>query len=188
VGDYTEDPDIRSVGDYIEVDDMLYRLEIARDGAFIKLTKAKDVKFGNIKFPEAITEFTASGENGLFTRDMKNGVAKLPVGKYHIEYWEISRKDEKNKVWTMRGRSFGERGNFKITEDTETALEIGEPVTANLHVNLDGTNYEFEKSIRGSLGEYVSLMSGGSDVRNLWKLSAKNTDGSFAKTYPMPDQ
>ena len=180
--------DTRFVGNYIEVDDVLYRLEVAQDGAFIKLAKAEDVKFGNIKLPEAITEFSAGGENGLFTRELKNGVTSLPVGKYRIDHWEIDRKDDKSKNWIMRGRSFGEHGDFEITEAGETALEIGEPVIANLHVNLNGTNYEFEKSIRGSLGEYVELTSGGSDVRNLWKLSAKNTDGSFAKTYPMPDQ
>jgi hypothetical protein len=176
------------VGNYIEVGDVLYRTEIAQDGAFIKLAKAEDVKYGNIRVPETITELTVGGENGQFTHKLKDGVTTLPVGKYRIDHWEIDRKDEKGKNWTMRGSSFGERGNFEITEEAETTLEIGEPVTANLQVNLNGTNYEFEKSIRGSLGEYVSLTSGGSDVRNLWKLTAKNTDGSFGKTYPMPDQ
>ncbi len=180
--------DTRFTGNYIEVDDVLYQLEIAQDGAFVKLAKAEDVKFGNVKLPEAITEFSAGGENGLFTREMKNGVAGLPVGKYRIDHWEIDRKDDKGKIWTMRGSSFGERGNFEITEEAETTLKIGEPVTANLQVNLNDTNYEFEKSVRGLLGEYVSLTSAGSDVRNLWKLSATNTDGTFAKTYPMPDQ
>jgi len=176
------------VGNYIEVDNVLYRTEISQDGAFIKLAKAEDVKYGNIRVPETITELTVGGENGQFTHELKNGVTMLPVGKYRIDHWEIDRKDDKGKSWTMRGSSSGEWGDFEITEAGETALEIGEPVTANLQVNLNGTNYEFEKSIRGSLGESVSLTSGGSDVRNLWKLTAKNTDGSFGKTYPMPDQ
>jgi hypothetical protein len=180
--------DSRFTGNYIEVDNVLYSIEIARDGAFIKLAKAEDVKFGNIKLPEAITEFSAGGENGLFTREVKEGVASLPVGKYRIDHWEIDRKDDKGKRWTMRGSSFGERGDFEIAEEAETTLEIGEPVTAGLQVSLNGTNYEFSKSVRGSLGEYISLTSGGRDVRDLWKMSAKNTDGSFAKTYPMPDQ
>ena len=176
------------VGNYIEVDDVLYRTEIARDGAFIKLARAEDVKFGNIRVPAAITEFSAGGENGLFTLEMKNGVARLPVGKYRVDYWQIDRKDEKGKSWTMRGSSFSERGDFEIEEEAETALEIGEPVTASLQANLNGENYEFEKSVRGSLGEYVSLTSGGQDVRASWKMVAKNKDGTFAKTYPMPDQ
>ena len=176
------------VGNYIEVDDVLYRTEISPDGAFVKLAAADDVKFGNVRVPETISEFAAGGENGLFTLEMEKGAARLPVGKYRIDHWEIDRKDEKGKSWTMRGSSFGERGDFEVTEGAETALEIGEPVTANLQANLNGENYEFEKSVRGSLGEYVSLMSAGSDARNLWKMTAKNKDGTFTKTYPMPDQ
>ena len=176
------------VGNYIEVDDVLYRTEIARDGAFVKISSANDVKFGNIRVPAAITEFAAGGENGLFTREVKEGLARLPVGTYRIDHWEIDRKDEKGKSWTMRGSSFGERGNLEITEEVETALEIGEPVTANLQVQLNGENYEFSKSLQGAMGEYVSLTSGGQDVSNLWKMKASNKDGTFAKTYPMPDQ
>ena len=176
------------VGNYIEVDDILYRTEIARDGAFVKLSRADDVKFGNIRVPAAITEFSADGENGQFTREMKNGIVKLPVGKYRIDHWEIDRKDEKGKSWTMRGSSFGERGNFEITEEAETALEIGEPVTASLQVNLNGTNYDFSKSLRGPLGEYVRLTSSGRDIDNLWKMKARNKEGTFEKMYPMPDQ
>ncbi|HUT45292.1 MAG TPA: hypothetical protein VMX36_03365 [Sedimentisphaerales bacterium] len=182
------DQDTGFVGNYIEVDDVLYRTEIAPDGAFIKLAAADDVKFGNVRVPDTITEFAAGGENGLFTLEMEKGAAKLPVGEYRIDHWQIDRKDEKGKSWTMRGSSFGERGDFEVTEAGETALEIGEPVTANLQASLNGTNYEFEKSVRGSLGEYVSLTSGGQDVRTSWKMTAKNKDGTFAKTYPMPDQ
>lgn len=180
--------DTRFVGNYIEVGDVLYRTEIARDGAFVKLSSANDVKFGNIRVPETITQFSAGGENGQFTREMKNGVARLPVGKYCIDYWAIDRKDEKGKSWTMRGSSFSERGNFEVTEGAETTLEIGEPLMATLQVQLNGESYEFEKIMQGPLGEYVSLTSGGQEVRTMWKLAAKNKDGTFAKTYPMPDQ
>jgi hypothetical protein len=183
-----DDQNTGFVGNYIEVDNVLYRTEIARDGAFVKLSSADDVKFGNIRVPAAITEFAAGGENGLFTRELKEGVARLPAGKYRIDHWQIDRKDEKGKSWTMRGSSFSERGDFEITEEAETALEIGEPVAANLQVGLNGENYEFSKSVRGLLGEYVSLTSSGSDTSNLWKMAAKNKDGTFAKTYPMPDQ
>ena len=180
--------DTRFVGNYFEVDDVLYRTEIARDGAFVKLSKAEDVKFGNIRVPEAITEFTAGGENGQFTLEIKDGTGRLPIGNYRIDHWEIDRKDEKGKSWTMRGSSFGERGNFEITEEAETALEIGEPVTTSLQVNLNGTNYDFSKSLRGPLGEYVRLTSSGLNIDNLWKMKAKNKEGTFEKLYPMPDQ
>lgn len=182
------DRDTRFVGNYIEIDDVLYRIEIARDGAFIKLTGAEDVKFGSIKLPKSITEFTAGGLNGQFDREMNDGIAKLPVGKYRIDHWEIDRKDEKGRNWTMRGYGFSERGDFEIKEDSETVLEIGEPVTAGLDVRLNGENYDFSKSLRGSRGEYVTLASSGQDVGNLWKMKAINKAGTFEKIYPIPDQ
>jgi hypothetical protein len=167
---------------------VLYRIEIARDGAFIKLAGAEDVKYGNIRVPETITELTAGGENGQFTHKLKDGVATLPVGKYRIEHWEVNRKDDKGKTWTMRGYSFSDRGDFEIKEDTETALEIGEPITASLQVQSSGENYEFSKNLRGSLGEYVRLTSSGQDIGNLWKMKVRNKDGTFEKIYPIPDQ
>jgi hypothetical protein len=176
------------VGNYIEVGNVLYRTEIARDGAFIKLAKAEDVKYGNIRVPETITESTVGGENGQFTHKLKDGATTLPVGKYRIDHWQIDRKDDKGKSWTMRGYGFSDRGDFDIKEDAETALEIGEPITAGLEARLNGENYEFSKSLRGSLGEYVTLTAGGQDVRNLWKMKATNGDGTFEKIYPIPDQ
>ncbi|UCF16653.1 MAG: hypothetical protein JSW59_04155, partial [Phycisphaerales bacterium] len=52
------------VGKYVDVDGVLYHPEIARDGAYIILTKAEDVKLGDIRLPETITELSAGGENG----------------------------------------------------------------------------------------------------------------------------
>jgi hypothetical protein len=176
------------VGNYIEVGNVLYRTDIARDGAFIKLAGAEDVKYGNIRVPETITELTVGGENGQFTHELKDGATTLPVGKYRIEHWEIDRKDDKGKTWTMRGYSFSDRGDFEIKEDAETALEIGEPITAGLQVQPSGENYEFSKNLRGSLGEYVRLTSSGQDVGNLWKMKARNKNGTFEKIYPIPDQ
>ena len=178
------------VGNYIEIDDVLYRTEIARDGAYIKLSKADDVKFGNIRLPETITEFSAGGENGLFTFKPENAVGSLPVGKYRISSWTIERKDEKGKKWELQGRFFSEKGDFEISEGTELSLEVGEPISGNLQVSLNTNtdNYEFEKSVRGPLEEYVNLTRGGQRVSNLWKMHAKNKEGTFEKTYPMPDQ
>lgn len=176
------------VGNYIEVDNVLYRTEISRDGAFIKLVKAEDVKYGNIRVPATITELTVGGENGQFTHKLKDGATTLPVGKYRIDHWQIDRKDDKGKSWTMRGYGFSDRGDFEIKEEAETALEIGEPVTAGLQAQRNGENYEFSKSLRGSLGEYIRLTSSGQDVGNLWKMKASNGDGTFDKIYPIPDQ
>jgi hypothetical protein len=176
------------VGKYIEVDNTLYQAEIARDGAFVKLAKADSVKFGNVRVPETITEFSAGGENGLFTRKPDKGLLSLPVGAYRVNSWSIERTDDKGMKWQLQGRYFREGGDFEVAEGTETSLEIGEPVTTSLDVRRNGDNFEFEKALRGSLGEYVTITRGGQDVRELWKMEGKNEDETFAKLYPIPDQ
>jgi hypothetical protein len=176
------------VGNYIEIDDTLYNTEIARDGAYITLSKADDVKFGTVRLPDTITEFAAGGENGLFKLKPENGTGSLPVGKYRVNSWKIERKDEKGRKWELEGRAYTPEGDFEIAEGAEKSLEIGEPVTGSLQVNLRDGNYEFEKSVRGTMGEYVTLTRGGQRVSDLWKMRAKNKEGTFEKTYPMPDQ
>jgi hypothetical protein len=154
----------------------------------VKLAKAEDLKFGTIRVPETITELAAGGENGLFTMTPEKGVCKLPIGQYRVDHWEIDRKDEQGKKWTLRGNYLRERGNFEITETGEASLEIGEPVTGSLSVRLNGETYKFSKNLRGSLGEYVRLTADGRNISQLWKMKVKNTEGTYEKLYPIPDQ
>ena len=182
--------DSRFVGNYIEVDDKLYHTEIARDGAYIILSNADDVKFGDVQLPETITEFSAGGENGLFTLKIEKGAGSLPVGRYRINSWTIARKDEKGRKWEAEGRAYTPEGDFDVTEGKAVSLDIGEPLKANIQGSLNSQtqNYEFSKSLRGRMGEYISLTRGGQRVSDLWKMRAKNKEGTFEKTYPMPDQ
>ncbi|MBN2313993.1 MAG: hypothetical protein JXM79_08685 [Sedimentisphaerales bacterium] len=181
-------PEMVWVGDYIEIDNIFYNIEISRDGAFIKLAKAENLEFGTIRVPETITELTVGGENGMFMLEPDNGVGKLLVGTYRIDHWEIDRKDDKGQDWTLRGSSFSDRGDFEIAEGAETSLEIGEPVNAGLSTRLNGDTYDFSKSLQGSLGEYVRISSSGRDIDNLWKMKVTNKEGTYEKLYPIPDQ
>jgi len=141
------------VGNYIEVDSTLYRTEIARDGAYIKLSKAEDVKFGNIRLPETITEFSAGGENGLFTLKPEKGTGSLPVGRYRVNYWAIERKDEKGKKWKLRGSGLSQKGDFDITADKETELSIGEPIISTLKVSERGSTLVRGQPVQYSFGQ-----------------------------------
>jgi hypothetical protein len=180
--------DTSYVGNYIEIDDNLYHTEIAKDGAYIILNKAEDVKLGNIRMPETITEFSAGGANGLFTIKPEKGAGSLPVGKYRINSWTIERKDEKGKRWKLQAHGYSTICNFEVAQESETSLDIGEPVTASLQVQLNGDKFEFSKSLQGRLDEFINLTRGGQRVSELWKMQAKNKEGTFEKTYPIPDQ
>ncbi len=176
------DRDTRYVGNFIEVDGVLYQPEIARDGAYIKLTKAEDVKFGNIRMPESIIEFSAGGENGLFTLKPEKGTGSLPVGRYRINYWAIERKDEKGKKWKLRSSLFSQKGDFEITADKEAELSIGEPIISTLQARKSGSGYSFSQNLQGQLGERIALTSNGARPPAP-KLHIKNKDGTYDRTF-----
>ena len=94
--------DVRFVGNYIKIDDKYYEPEIARDGAFVKLSEAKDIKFGTVRLPESVTELVAGGLNGQFRIESENGTFSLPVGKYQINNWVVKKQDDKGSKWAWR--------------------------------------------------------------------------------------
>lgn len=170
------------VGNYIVVDAVLYQPEIARDGAYIKLTVAEDVVYGSIQLPEAIGEFAAEGENGLFTLKPEKELARLPVGKYRIQLWKTERKDDKGSTWALTGQEFGNKGLFEVNESGQTTLDIGEPIICMLTARESDSRYSFSQSLRGQLGERIELTRNGSRPRAP-KLHIKNEDGSYDRTF-----
>ena len=150
--------DTRFVGKYIEVDDALYTTEIARDGAYIKLAKAEDVTYGAVRLAEAITEFAAGGENGLFIVKPKEGAARLPVGKYRIDHWRIERKDDRGSNWALQGRYFsGDSGLFTVAETPQTEVSVGEPIISTLEAQQRESEYYFSQNLQGRTGERIEL-------------------------------
>jgi len=176
------DRDTRYVGNFIEVDGVLYQPEIARDGAYIKLTKAEDVKFGNLRLPESITEFAAGGENGPFILKPKKGTGSLPVGQYCIEHWAIERKDDAGSNWKLQGGRFSEKGHFNVTEMQETELSIGEPIISTLQARKSGSGYSFSQNLKGKLNESIYITLNGNRAPPP-KLRIKSKDGTYDQTF-----
>ncbi|NQT01500.1 MAG: hypothetical protein HQ580_05730 [Planctomycetes bacterium] len=170
------------VGNYIVVDAVLYQPEIARDGAYIKLTVAEDVVYGTIRLPEAIGEFAAEGENGLFTLKPEKELARLPVGKYRIHLWKTERKDDDGNTWVLTGQEFGNKGLFEVNESGQTTLDISEPIISTLTARQGDSRYSFSQNLRGQLGERIELTRNGSQPRAP-KLHITNKDGSYDRTF-----
>jgi hypothetical protein len=174
--------DTRFVGNYIEVDGKYYKPEIARDGAFIKLSEADDIKFGKVRLPESVMELSAGGQNGLFNVKLENGTGSLPVGKYRISEWAVERKDDKGTLWKLQGEQSGRQGDLEIVEDEETELTVGEPIVSSLSSTLrEGTHY-FSQSLRGRDNERVTLTRNGARPQAP-KLNIKNEDSTYDRTY-----
>ena len=171
-----EGRDTRFVGNYIEVDDKLYRQQVARDGAFIVLTEANDVAYGTIRVADNITSFAVGGENGLFTRTPKEGVARLPVGDYRFDYWSIVKKDDAGAKWELRGSRGG--GLVSIAQDEEVELAIGEPVYSSVTVRKSESYYSFSQNLQGRREERIELLRNGSRPQPP-KLRIRNRDGTY---------
>jgi hypothetical protein len=172
----------RFLGRMLEVDGVFYRVEVARDGAFIKLQKAENVALGQVRVPENISEFVAFGENGHFIRNPVNGQFTLPVGKYRIYSWTINRKDEKGAAWTLTGSQFNEASSFNVAAEKPAALDIGEPVRTVLQI-AEATNRDiaFNLRLQGKLGESIQMLRGGERPKGP-RLTLTNLDGSFHYT------
>ena len=169
-------------GNYIVVDETLYQPEIARDGACIKLTKAEGVKFGSVRLPGAITQFSANGENGLFIIKPEKAVASLPVGKYCVYDWTVERQDEKGTNWRLKGSRLGERNAFEVTEDLQAVLSIGEPIIATLDSSESEGTHSFRHSMVGRALERIELTRNGAQPQAP-KVNIKNADGTYDRTY-----
>jgi hypothetical protein len=170
------------IGNYIAVDEMLYQPEIAKDGAYIKLIKAEDVKFGNVRPTESITQLSVNGENGLFILKPEKGLATLPVGKYYVYDWIVERQDDKGTNWQLKGSGLSERDTFEITEDKQVELSIGEPIIATLDSSEREGTHSFRQDMKGRAGERIELTRNGARPQAP-KVRIKNADGTYDRTY-----
>ncbi|MCP4710107.1 MAG: hypothetical protein GY869_15900 [Planctomycetes bacterium] len=153
---------LRYCGDFVDVDGLLYQLEIAPDGSSIKLTLAENVSYGTVSLPEDIDELVVFGENGSFSFNPVEQEIKLPTGTYQIEQWIMVQRDEKDDQWKLSGSEFDEAGHFEVKADTEIQLNIGEPITCGLDIFETGLgDYTLTQILKGKLGEKVHLMLNG---------------------------
>jgi hypothetical protein len=140
------------VGNYQEYGDTLYRVKIARDGAFVELTPASDVAWGIVNVPLSITKFTVGGLNGMYEKTPKEGRVRLPEGTYRVNEWQIDRKD-KGQNWTLSGSGFPRQTAFNVSSDTPVTMDVGEPVFSQLSVNESQGGFAVNQQLRGKQGE-----------------------------------
>jgi hypothetical protein len=172
----------RYVGRYLEVDDLLYHLEIARDGAHLKLHPAKDVPLGTVRVPNAISEFTALGPNGHFVRRPSQGEFQLPSGEYRTHSWLIERPDRENVRWQLSAHGIGRRGEFTVTGSEPASLQIGEPIRAVTRATESRSEIAFDLRLTGSLGESVQILRDNQQARAP-RLELASTAGGFRATH-----
>jgi hypothetical protein len=172
----------RFLGKMLEVDGKFFNVEVARDGAFIKVKKAENVVLGTVQVPENISEFSAFGENGHFVRQPVKGQLTLPVGKYQMVSWDINRKDDKGAPWTLSGYSFPKTATFEVAADKPATLAIGEPVQAQLTAQEGaGRQLTFDLKFVGQQKESIQMLRNNERPRGP-KLMLADAAGSLCYT------
>jgi hypothetical protein len=167
----------------VEVDGKFFQIEVARDGAFVKVKKAENVTLGPVHVPENISEFVAFGDNGHFVRKPVNGEFTLPTGHYRVFHWTINRKDEKGAPWTLSGYNFPEKtAGFEVAADKTALLEIGEPVQACSRQPKAPTVRSPSASISWAGKKNPSRCCATGSVRPKPKLTLTNADGTLCYT------
>jgi hypothetical protein len=180
----------RYLGKLLEVDGQFYQIEVARDGAFIKLQKAKNVVLGQVRVPETITEFVAFGENGHFVRKPAKGAFTLPVGAYRIQEWKIDRKDDKGAAWELSAYNFNDSARFEVADAKPVSLEVGEPMRAVMQVQEPtrrpgareaSKQVTFNLGFEGRYGESLQIMKGNQRPGGP-RLTLTSLDGTYRCT------
>jgi hypothetical protein len=171
----------QSLGRLLEVDGQFYRLEVARDGAFIKVGKAENVVLGEVRVPETLSEFIAVGENGQFTRKPVKGQLTLPAGSYRINQYLVNRKDERGASWQLTGAGFDSSANFEVAAGKPAALEVGEPVRAVMQSSESGSEVSFSLRFQGAHNESVAITRNSEQPRPP-RLTLTSLDGSYRYT------
>jgi hypothetical protein len=133
--------------------------------------------------PANLTEFSASGINGLYTRAPKDGQLRLPEGTYRIYGWKIER-NEKGQKWSLSGSDVP--GDYAITVSSQSAVtvDVGEPVFSQLSVSEQKGIYSINQEFRGKLGERISIMKGSNRPPSP-KVAIRSKSGEYDRTFSL---
>ncbi len=177
-GDQTRE---RYLGKMIEAEGQFFRIEVARDGAFVKLQKAEGLTFGDLRVPVSVTNFVAFGENGHFVRQPVKGEFTLPAGKYKPMQWTINRKDAKGAAWELMGYNFPDSAGLEIDPAKPVVLSIAEPIRASLSASETTNAVGFNLSFLGQGGESIQILKGNQRPAGP-KLTLASLDGTYRST------
>ncbi len=171
----------RYLGKLLELEGKFFRLEVARDGAFVKVQPAGKVPMAKVRVPETISEFVVFGQNGQFARKPKKGELTLPVGHYRIHQWTIDRKDNKGASWELSGYGFKESAEFDASEDQACTLAVGEPVHGVIEAEQVTNAVNFRLKFLGRFDETIQFMRGTERPPGP-KLMLASLDGTYRAT------
>jgi len=174
--------DVCLVGEFIQVDEILYRLTVAPDGSYVALDSPGRVRFGALRVPEEITEIIVAGENGMLDLKPEEGVAEVPVGSYRVYQWIAERTDDNGDAWRLKAHSMGNPEILEVTASGEIRPNVGAPITSTLNVRSRDGVYRMSHVLQGQPGERIQLTRNGAALMPP-KICICNAAGSYDRTF-----
>lgn len=178
-------PPERAQGTFIQLGGEFYRLEVARDGAFVRLSPAGDVPTGTLRLDAPLELLGVVGENGLLYFHPTERTATLPAGRYRPHSWKLSRIDSLGTRWEARGGGApkgDDEGTFEVRAGRETEKAVGEPFVGVVACRTSGRTHRLSGEVRGRYGEEVRLRRNGSRPPAP-KVRIRNADGTYDRVF-----
>jgi len=107
----------------------------------------------------------------------KNKKAKLPPGKFTIEYIRLKKKDSNGKNWSISSSGFLAIP-LEIKEEKTTAKKFGEPLTVLIKKTGDTLEYQ----LKGNAGEFYSKITVDHKIVSAPNFSIMSPRGKVIKT------
>ena len=175
----------RFIGRYIKVNGKLHAIQIAPDGAYVKIAPAtKTPAAGTIQVNKTVNAFSVFGAEGHFFLQNKDGTTDVPVGEYVIERYEITRKDKYGARWRAEDRGADHEKPFTVRAGKTTTLDIGEPFVCKLSVSKRGNAYSINRNILTRGGDSLTFTRNGSRPPAP-KIRITNADGSYSRKFTL---
>jgi|GEM_PF-334841 len=149
--------DERYLGTYLQIGTTIYDLEVARDGSHLAILPAHDVPVGSVQVPDEIDSVSFVGELGHIVWNTSRGEPQVPAGRWIVNSWQINRRAEDGKMWSLSGTGFPAKSAFDVQQGQRLSLDIGEPLRAKLIAEKTGDRYSFEEKLEGREGERITV-------------------------------
>ncbi|NLF31615.1 MAG: hypothetical protein GX591_12100 [Planctomycetes bacterium] len=180
------------VGRCVIADGTLMALEVAPDGAWIRLSPAADVPMGVLRVGERIERISVGGAAGLLALAVADGRVALPAGRYRLNHWEAVRQDDRGYPWRAVAvvPAAGDGIDVTIEAGRTVDLDIGEPLKAAVTVvprsvgpagGLKSFTFA-DPRLTGRRGERIAITCEGRQAPPP-KLEIAAADGSYRELY-----
>ncbi|MCX5670813.1 MAG: hypothetical protein NTU94_05770 [Planctomycetota bacterium] len=141
----------------VRVKDTYYRVQVAPDGASIRLEKYEP-KMGTLDIGVADARLRVMSDTGYYDLTGSDGKWQVPEGKYQGQVLTLSKTDAGGKTWTFTRQEMGPLAKFEVRGGETTAIKVGPPLALKVDAkNEPPGQVSLEIALAGKGGERYSV-------------------------------